>query len=76
MKCENCEDINYFFSKINWANSFIDARAAEIMNNIGNMIKCSCTNPEPIIKTEGGYDKNGMQKLRKGINQKLRRYNS
>ena len=32
------EDLDYLFKKINWGASFLDARAAQIMNEISNNI--------------------------------------
>ena len=32
------EDIAYLFKKINWGSSFLDAKAVEIMNNLGKDI--------------------------------------
>jgi uncharacterized protein involved in exopolysaccharide biosynthesis len=33
------EKLNYLFSKINWASSFLDGKAVEIMNSLPNDIE-------------------------------------
>jgi hypothetical protein len=37
-KMKIVEDLNYLFSKINWGDSFLDARAVSIMNEISHRI--------------------------------------